>query len=37
MSITKEEFEHGKLHSKVEEEIISFLKELKEGLSRPKK
>jgi hypothetical protein len=31
MPITKEEFEHGKLHSKVEEEIISFLKERKEG------
>jgi len=31
MPITKEEFEHGKLHSKVEEEIMSFLKERKEG------
>jgi len=31
MPITKEKIEHGKLHSKVEEEIISFLKERKEG------
>jgi len=31
MPITKEEFEVGKLYSKVEEEIISFLKERKEG------
>ena len=31
MPITNEEFESGKLHSKVEEEIISFLKERSEG------
>ena len=31
MPINKEEFERGKLHSKVEDEIISFLKERKEG------
>ena len=31
MPIDKEKFEHGKLYSKVEEEIISFLKERKEG------
>jgi len=31
MPISKEEFEAGKLSSKVEEEIISFLKERKEG------
>jgi len=31
MPITNEEFERGKLHSKVEEEIISFLNERKEG------
>jgi len=31
MPINKEEFEAGKLHSKVEDEIISFLKERKEG------
>jgi len=31
MPITNEEFESGKLHSKVEEEIISFLKDRKEG------
>ena len=31
MPIDKEEFESGKLHSKVEEEIISFLNERKEG------
>lgn len=31
MPVNKEEFEAGKLHSKVEEEIISFLKERKEG------
>jgi len=31
MPINKEEFETGKLHSQVEEEIISFLKERKEG------
>jgi len=29
MPITKEEFEAGKLHSKVEEKIISFLNERK--------
>jgi hypothetical protein len=31
MPKTNEEFEHGKLHSKVEEEIVSFLKERKGG------
>jgi len=31
MPINKEEFEVGELHSKVEEEMISFLKERKEG------
>jgi len=31
MPVNKEEFEAGKLHSKVEDEIISFLKERKEG------
>ena len=31
MPITKQKFEGGKLHSKVEDEIISFLKERKEG------
>jgi len=31
MPIDKEKFEHGKLYSKVEEEIISFLKERQEG------
>jgi len=31
MPVNKEEFETGKLHSEVEEEIISFLKERKEG------
>lgn len=31
MPVNKEEFEAGKLHSKVEEEIISFLKERKGG------
>jgi len=31
MPITKKKFEGGKLHSKVEEEIVSFLKERKEG------
>ena len=31
MPITKTKFEGGKLHSKVEEEILSFLKERKEG------
>ncbi len=31
MPIDKEKFEAGKLHSKVEDEIISFLKERKEG------
>jgi len=31
MPIDKEEFEHGELHSKVEEAIISFLNERKEG------
>ena len=31
MPIDKEKFEGGKLHSKVEDDIISFLKERKEG------
>ena len=31
MPVNKEEFEAGKLHSKVEDEIVSFLKERKEG------
>ena len=31
MPITKQKFEGGKLHSKVEEEILSFLKDRKEG------
>ena len=31
MPITKQKFEEGKLHSKVEEEILSFLKERREG------
>ena len=31
MPINKEKFERGKLYSKVEDEIISFLKERKEG------
>ena len=31
MPINKEEFEVGELHSKVEDEIVSFLKERKEG------
>jgi len=31
MPINREEFERGKLYSKVEDEIISFLKERKEG------
>ena len=31
MPITKQKFERGKLHSKVEEEILSFLKDRKEG------
>ena len=31
MPITKKKFEGGKLHSKVEEEILSFLRERKEG------
>jgi len=31
MPITKQKFKGGKLHSKVEDEIISFLKERKEG------
>jgi len=31
MPIDKEKFENGKLHSKVEDDIISFLKERKEG------
>jgi len=31
MPITKKKFEGGKLHSKVEDEILSFLKERKEG------
>ena len=31
MPITKKKFEGGKLHSKVEEEILLFLKERKEG------
>ena len=31
MPITKQKFEGGKLHSKVEDEIISFLKDRKEG------
>jgi hypothetical protein len=31
MPINKEKFERGKLHSKVEEEITSFLKERKDG------
>jgi hypothetical protein len=31
MPITKQKFEGGKLHSKVEDEILSFLKERKEG------
>ena len=31
MPITKQKFKGGKLHSKVEDEILSFLKERKEG------
>jgi len=31
MPITKQKFEGGKLHSKVEDEILSFLKDRKEG------
>jgi hypothetical protein len=31
MPITKKKFEGGKLHSKVEDEILSFLKERKDG------
>ncbi len=31
MPVNKEEFEAGRLHSKVEDEIVSFLKERKEG------
>lgn len=31
MPITKQKFEGGKLHSKVEEEIVNFLKDRKEG------
>lgn len=31
MPIDKEKFERGKLHSEVEDEIVSFLKERKEG------
>ncbi|MCW4016319.1 MAG: hypothetical protein NWF06_08115 [Candidatus Bathyarchaeota archaeon] len=31
MPITKKEFEGGQLHSKVEDEILAFLKERKEG------
>jgi hypothetical protein len=31
MPITKKKFEGGKLHSKIEDEILSFLKERKEG------
>jgi len=31
MPITKQKFEGGKLHSKVEDEILAFLKERKEG------
>jgi hypothetical protein len=31
MPITKDKFEKGKLHSKVEDEILSFLKERKDG------
>jgi len=31
MPITKKQFDSGKLHSKVEDEIITFLKERKEG------
>ena len=31
MPIDKEKFEDGKLYSKVEDDIISFLKERKEG------
>jgi hypothetical protein len=31
MPITKKKFDSGKLHSKVEDEIITFLKERKEG------
>jgi hypothetical protein len=31
MPITKQKFENGKLHSKVEDEILSFLKERKDG------
>jgi hypothetical protein len=31
MPITKQTFEHGKIHSKVEDEILVFLKERKDG------
>jgi len=31
MPITKQKFEKGKIHSKVEDEILSFLKERKDG------